>query len=76
MSRNDDADRAISRRQFLKTSAALGGAIALDASTTLQRLARVMTDARDITVLTNGPETFRSLQAALPLSSSGVATHK
>jgi DeoR family fructose operon transcriptional repressor len=41
-----------------------GGAIALDASTTVQRLARVMTDVRDITVLTNGPETFRSLQAA------------
>lgn len=41
-----------------------GGAIALDASTTLQRLARAMADARDVTVLTNGPETFRSLQAA------------
>ena len=41
-----------------------GGAIALDASTTVQRLARVMADVRDVTVLTNGPETFRSLQAA------------
>ena len=41
-----------------------GGAIALDASTTLQRLARVMTDLHDVTVLTNGPETFRSLQVA------------
>jgi len=45
-----------------------GGAIALDASTTVQRLARVMADVRDVTVLTNGPETFRSLQAAPGIS--------
>lgn len=38
------------------------GAIALDASSTLQRLAGRLTDARDLTVLTNGPETFAALQ--------------
>lgn len=40
-----------------------GGAIGLDASTTMQRLAVGLSGARDLTVLTNGPDTFRSLQA-------------
>lgn len=39
-----------------------GGAIGIDASSTLQRLAVRLGEARDLTVLTNGPETFRALQ--------------
>lgn len=48
-----------------------GGAIGIDASTTLQRLtthlgdpgrARLGEDVRDLTVVTNGPETFSALQ--------------
>jgi DeoR family fructose operon transcriptional repressor len=39
-----------------------GGAIGIDASSTLQRLATRLTNARDLTVLTNGPDTFRALQ--------------
>ncbi len=38
------------------------GAIGVDASTTLQRLAGPLEQAHDITVLTNGPELFSSLQ--------------
>jgi DeoR family fructose operon transcriptional repressor len=37
------------------------GAIAIDASSTLQRLAARLGDARDLTVVTNGPETFAAL---------------
>ena len=40
----------------------VGGAIGLDASSTLQRLATRLAPARDLTVLTNGLDTFRSLQ--------------
>lgn len=39
-----------------------GGAIGIDASTTLQRLAGSLSGARDLTVLTNGPDTFQELQ--------------
>jgi DeoR family fructose operon transcriptional repressor len=39
-----------------------GGAIGLDASSTLQRLATRLAPVRNVTVLTNGPDTFRSLQ--------------
>jgi DeoR family fructose operon transcriptional repressor len=39
-----------------------GGAIGIDASSTMQRLAVRLTEARDLTVLTNGPDTFRALQ--------------
>jgi DeoR family fructose operon transcriptional repressor len=39
-----------------------GGAIGIDASSTMQRLATRLTEARDLTVLTNGPDTFRALQ--------------
>jgi DeoR family fructose operon transcriptional repressor len=39
-----------------------GGAIGIDASSTLQRLATRLSGARDVTVLTNGPDTFRALQ--------------
>ncbi len=39
-----------------------GGAIAMDASTTVQRLARRLKDVSNLTVLTNGPDTFFSLQ--------------
>lgn len=38
------------------------GAIAVDASTTMQRLAARLGHARDLTVITNGPETFSVLQ--------------
>lgn len=38
------------------------GAIAIDASSTLQRLAASIPGARDLTVITNGPATFEALQ--------------
>jgi DeoR family fructose operon transcriptional repressor len=40
-----------------------GGAIGVDASSTLQRLAARMSEVRDLTVVTNGPDTFRALHA-------------
>jgi DeoR family fructose operon transcriptional repressor len=40
----------------------VGGAIGIDASSTLQRLATRLAPVRDLTVLTNGLDTFRSLQ--------------
>jgi DeoR family fructose operon transcriptional repressor len=39
-----------------------GGAIGIDASSTLQRLASRLAPARNLTVLTNGLDTFRALQ--------------
>jgi DeoR family transcriptional regulator, fructose operon transcriptional repressor len=39
-----------------------GGAIGLDASTTLQRLAVHLREMRDLTVVTNGQDTFAALQ--------------
>lgn len=39
-----------------------GGAIGVDASSTVQRLATRLAGARDLTVVTNGPDTFRVLQ--------------
>jgi DeoR family fructose operon transcriptional repressor len=42
-----------------------GGAIGIDASSTLQRLAAHLGDVRDLTVVTNGPDTFTSLQDRL-----------
>ncbi|MDQ3178695.1 MAG: DeoR/GlpR family DNA-binding transcription regulator [Actinomycetota bacterium] len=39
-----------------------GGAIGIDASSTLQRLATRLAPARNLTVLTNGLDTFRALQ--------------
>jgi DeoR family fructose operon transcriptional repressor len=39
-----------------------GGAIGLDASTTLQRLAVGLRELRDLTVVTNGQDTFAALQ--------------
>jgi DeoR family fructose operon transcriptional repressor len=38
-----------------------GGAIGLDASSTMQRLAARLHDARDLTVVTNGPDSFATL---------------
>ncbi|HUJ66979.1 MAG TPA: DeoR/GlpR family DNA-binding transcription regulator [Acidimicrobiales bacterium] len=38
------------------------GAVAFDASSTIMRLSAAITDARDLTVLTNGLETFTALQ--------------
>jgi DeoR family fructose operon transcriptional repressor len=40
-----------------------GGAVGIDASTTLQRLASSLGGVRDLTVLTNGPDTFSGMQA-------------
>ncbi len=40
----------------------VGGAIGVDASSTLQRLAARLAPVRNLTVLTNGLDTFRSLQ--------------
>ncbi|HEY8525782.1 MAG TPA: DeoR/GlpR family DNA-binding transcription regulator [Acidimicrobiales bacterium] len=39
-----------------------GGAIGIDASSTLQRLAVQLGAVRDLTVVTNGPDTFAALQ--------------
>lgn len=39
-----------------------GGAVAMDASTTIQRLVRRLRDVGHLTVLTNGPDTFFALQ--------------
>ncbi|MGH9211417.1 MAG: DeoR/GlpR family DNA-binding transcription regulator [Acidimicrobiales bacterium] len=39
-----------------------GGAIGIDASTTLLRLATQLDGVRDLTVVTNGPDTFAALQ--------------
>jgi DeoR family transcriptional regulator, fructose operon transcriptional repressor len=39
-----------------------GGAIGIDASTTLQRLAGHLGEVRDLTVITNDPDTFVALQ--------------
>ena len=41
-----------------------GGAIGIDASSTLQRLAARLNEARDLTVVTNGPDTFRGAARA------------
>ena len=38
------------------------GAVAFDASSTVLRLAAALDGARDLTVVTNGPETFQALQ--------------
>jgi DeoR family fructose operon transcriptional repressor len=38
------------------------GAVGFDASSTLMRLGAALTGAKDLTVLTNGPETFTALQ--------------
>ena len=38
------------------------GAIAFDASTTVMRLASSVASARDLTIVTNGPDTFSALQ--------------
>jgi DeoR/GlpR family transcriptional regulator of sugar metabolism len=38
------------------------GAMALDASSTVMRLATTLDGARDLTVITNGPDTFTALQ--------------
>lgn len=38
------------------------GIVAFDASSTVMRVAALLDDARDLTVLTNGPDTFAALQ--------------
>ena len=40
------------------------GAVAFDASSTVMRLASSLSGARDLMVLTNGPETFHALQSS------------
>lgn len=50
------------------------GVVAFDASSTVMRLAGALTDARDLTVFTNGPDTFTVLQGRpgiTPLLSGG-----
>ena len=42
---------------------AVEGAVAFDASSTVLRLAAKLSTARNLTVVTNGPETFNALQA-------------
>jgi DeoR family fructose operon transcriptional repressor len=39
-----------------------GGAVGVDASSTLQRLANHISGVRDLTIVTNGPDTFATLQ--------------
>jgi DeoR family fructose operon transcriptional repressor len=51
-----------------------GGAVGIDASTTLQRLASHLGEVRALTIVTNGPDTFSALQAAVgvtPLLTGG-----
>jgi DeoR/GlpR family transcriptional regulator of sugar metabolism len=51
-----------------------GGAVGIDASTTLQRLAAAVGGVRDLTVLTNGPDTFAEMQGrpgVVPLLTGG-----
>lgn len=42
-----------------------GGTIGVDASTTMQRLGAVLPPVRDLTIVTNGPDTFEELQNRL-----------
>jgi DeoR family fructose operon transcriptional repressor len=44
------------------------GAVAFDASSTVMRLASSLAGARDLTVMTNGPDTFEALQGRPGLS--------
>ena len=61
--RRDAAARAKSRIAAKLTELVpVQGAIALDASSTVLRLCSALTVARDLIVLTNGPETFAVLQ--------------
>jgi DeoR family fructose operon transcriptional repressor len=46
-----------------------GGAIGIDASSTLQRLAVHLGDVRDLTVVTNGPDTFNAMQERIGVTS-------
>jgi DeoR family transcriptional regulator, fructose operon transcriptional repressor len=51
------------------------GTIAFDASSTVMRAAAALSGARDLTVLTNGPDTFHALQGRVgvsPLLTGGV----
>lgn len=51
------------------------GTIAFDASSTVMRAAASLSSARDLTVLTNGPETFQALQGRVgvkPMLTGGV----
>jgi DeoR family fructose operon transcriptional repressor len=51
------------------------GTVAFDASSTVMRAAAALDGARDLTVLTNGPETFQALQGragVTPLLTGGV----
>lgn len=51
------------------------GMIAFDASSTVMRAAAALSGARDLTVLTNGPDTFQALQGragVTPLLTGGV----
>jgi DeoR family fructose operon transcriptional repressor len=61
--RHDMATRAKSRiAAKLAELIPADGAVAFDASSTVMRLANALTAARDLTILTNGPDTFTALQ--------------
>jgi DeoR family fructose operon transcriptional repressor len=61
--RHDTATRAKSRiANKLAALLPASGAIAFDASSTILRAAAALPRARDLTVLTNGPDTFNALQ--------------
>ena len=57
----------------------VGGAIGIDASSTLQRFAAELKNAKDITVVTNGLEAFKVLQnheGVQPLLTGGKLDHR
>src|SRR6478735_12596803 len=61
--RHDIAARAKSRiAAKLAGLVPATGAVAFDASSTVMRLANALDAARELTVLTNGPDTFNALQ--------------
>lgn len=73
--RHDTAARAKSRiAAKLADLVPATGAIAFDASSTVMRLAGLLRGARDVTILTNGPDTFHALQGLpgiVPLLTGG-----
>jgi DeoR family fructose operon transcriptional repressor len=67
--RHDVAARAKSRIAAKLTNLVpASGAVAFDASSTIMRMATALGAARDLMVLTNGPETFTALQGIAAVS--------
>jgi DeoR/GlpR family transcriptional regulator of sugar metabolism len=52
------------------------GVIALDASSTMMRLAATLDGARDLTILTNSPDTFEALQGRPGLTAELTGGHR